>query len=137
MRMPFESEGARALNRDIFETMYFAAMTASCELAEKEGPYETFEGSPVSKGIFQFDMWGEVGCCRCVCVGGYGSSAAAAAGALVVVVDGGGGVLELLLLLPVFMLMLMSMRGEVAMAPQLLPVQWAYCRRSRRRPCFC
>ncbi|CBJ29920.1 conserved unknown protein [Ectocarpus siliculosus] len=59
MRMPFESEGARALNRDIFETMYFAAMTASCELAEKEGPYETFEGSPVSKGIFQFDMWGE------------------------------------------------------------------------------
>lgn len=60
MRMPFESEGARALNRDIFETMYFAAMTASCELAEKEGPYETFQGSPVSKGIFQFDMWGEV-----------------------------------------------------------------------------
>ncbi|CAM9783156.1 unnamed protein product [Hapterophycus canaliculatus] len=59
MRMPFESEGARALNRDIFETMYFAAMTASCELAEKEGPYETFQGSPVSKGIFQFDMWGE------------------------------------------------------------------------------
>lgn len=60
MRMPFESEGARTLNRDIFETMYFAAMTASCELAEKEGPYETFEGSPVSEGIFQFDMWGEV-----------------------------------------------------------------------------
>ena len=60
MRMPFESDGARALNRDIFETMYFAAMTASCELAEKEGPYETFKGSPVSEGIFQFDMWGEV-----------------------------------------------------------------------------
>lgn len=58
--MPFESEGARALNRDIFETMYFAAMTASCELAEREGAYETFQGSPVSKGIFQFDMWGEV-----------------------------------------------------------------------------
>lgn len=60
MRMPFESEEARAINREIFETMYFAAMTASCELAEKEGAYETFEGSPVSKGIFQFDMWGEV-----------------------------------------------------------------------------
>lgn len=58
--MPFESEEARAINREIFETMYFAAMTASCELAEKEGAYETFEGSPVSKGIFQFDMWGEV-----------------------------------------------------------------------------
>ncbi|CAN0334249.1 unnamed protein product [Laminaria digitata] len=59
MRMPFESDGARSLNRDIFETMYFAAMTASCELAEKEGAYETFEGSPVSKGVLQFDMWGE------------------------------------------------------------------------------
>lgn len=58
--MPFDSDRAKALNRDMFETMYFAAMTASCELAEKEGPYETFEGSPLSKGIFQFDMWGEV-----------------------------------------------------------------------------
>lgn len=58
--MPFESDEARVLNREIFETMYFAAMTASCELAEKEGPYETFEGSPVSQGIFQFDMWREV-----------------------------------------------------------------------------
>ena len=60
MRMPFESDGAKSLNRAIFETMYFAAMTASCELAEKEGAYETFPGSPVSKGILQFDMWGEV-----------------------------------------------------------------------------
>lgn len=117
MRMPFESEGARALNRDIFETMYFAAMTASCELAEKEGPYETFEGSPVSKGIFQFDMWGEVGCCRCVCVGGDGSSAAAA-GALVFVVDGRGrGFLSWSR-----MLLLLSMRGAVAMSLHLLMV---------------
>jgi ribonucleoside-diphosphate reductase alpha chain len=58
MRLPFESEGARALNREIFETLYYAAMTASKDLAKAEGAYETFEGSPVSKGIFQFDMWG-------------------------------------------------------------------------------
>jgi ribonucleoside-diphosphate reductase alpha subunit len=58
LRMPFESEEARGLNKDIFETMYFAAMTASKDLAIEEGPYETFKGSPVSKGIFQFDMWG-------------------------------------------------------------------------------
>lgn len=58
LRMPFESEEAKGLNRDIFETMYFAAMEASMELAKQLGPYETFKGSPVSKGIFQFDMWG-------------------------------------------------------------------------------
>lgn len=58
MRLPFESDMARLLNKNIFETIYFAAMTASNELAKKEGPYSTFEGSPVSKGIFQFDMWG-------------------------------------------------------------------------------
>ncbi len=58
MRFPFDSPEARRLNKDIFETMYFAAMTASKDLAIKEGPYETFKGSPVSKGIFQFDMWG-------------------------------------------------------------------------------
>ncbi|MBX9852881.1 MAG: ribonucleoside-diphosphate reductase subunit alpha [Cytophagaceae bacterium] len=58
LRMPFESEEAQALNRDIFETIYFAAMTASKDMAKKDGPYETFKGSPVSKGIFQFDMWG-------------------------------------------------------------------------------
>lgn len=57
MRLPFESEEARALNREIFETMYYASMTASKDLAKAEGPYETYEGSPVSKGIFQFDMW--------------------------------------------------------------------------------
>ena len=57
-KMPFESEEARRLNEDIHETIYYAAMTASMELAKKDGPYETFKGSPVSKGIFQFDMWG-------------------------------------------------------------------------------
>jgi ribonucleoside-diphosphate reductase alpha chain len=58
LRMPFESEEAKALNKDIFETIYFAAMTASKDLAKKDGSYETYAGSPVSKGIFQFDMWG-------------------------------------------------------------------------------
>ncbi len=55
---PFESEEARALNREIFETIYYASMTASKDLAKVDGPYETIKGSPVSKGIFQFDMWG-------------------------------------------------------------------------------
>ncbi|MBX2961673.1 MAG: ribonucleoside-diphosphate reductase subunit alpha [Cyclobacteriaceae bacterium] len=58
LRMPFDSEEARRLNEDIFETIYFGAMEASMELAKVHGPYETFKGSPVSKGIFQFDMWG-------------------------------------------------------------------------------
>jgi ribonucleoside-diphosphate reductase alpha subunit len=57
MRFPFESEEARQLNRDIFETIYYAAMTASKDLAKVEGHYETFKGSPLSKGVFQFDMW--------------------------------------------------------------------------------
>lgn len=57
MRFPFESEEARQMNKDIFETIYYAAMTASKDLAKVEGPYETFQGSPISKGIFQFDMW--------------------------------------------------------------------------------
>lgn len=57
LRMPFDSEEARFLNEDIFETIYFAAMESSMELAMKEGPYPTIKGSPVSKGIFQFDMW--------------------------------------------------------------------------------
>jgi ribonucleoside-diphosphate reductase alpha chain len=55
---PFESEEARALNREVFETIYYASMTASKDLAKVDGPYETFAGSPVSKGQFQFDMWG-------------------------------------------------------------------------------
>lgn len=56
--LPFESEGAKALNREIFETIYYASMTASKDLAKVDGPYESIKGSPVSKGIFQFDMWG-------------------------------------------------------------------------------
>ncbi|NIK74474.1 ribonucleoside-diphosphate reductase alpha chain [Thermonema lapsum] len=58
LRMPYDSEEARGLNKDIFETIYYAALEASMELAQKEGPYETYEGSPISQGIFQFDMWG-------------------------------------------------------------------------------
>lgn len=58
MGYPFTSPEARDLNKRIFETMYHAALEASCELAEKLGPYETYEGSPVSKGVLQFDMWG-------------------------------------------------------------------------------
>ncbi len=57
LRYPFDSDEAKKLNRDIFETIYFAALTASNELAKEYGPYETYEGSPISKGIFQFDMW--------------------------------------------------------------------------------
>ncbi|HTB24765.1 MAG TPA: ribonucleoside-diphosphate reductase subunit alpha, partial [Puia sp.] len=58
LRLPFDSDLAKMLNREIFETIYFAAMTTSMELAKEQGAYESFEGSPVSKGIFQFDMWG-------------------------------------------------------------------------------
>jgi ribonucleoside-diphosphate reductase alpha chain len=57
LKYPFESEEARALNREVFETIYYASMTASKDLAKVQGAYETFEGSPVSKGVFQFDMW--------------------------------------------------------------------------------
>ena len=57
MRLPFESEEAKALNREVFETIYFASMTASKDLAKEDGAYETYPGSPVSKGVFQFDMW--------------------------------------------------------------------------------
>merc|ERR1712217_697674 len=60
MRLPFESDAARRLNEDIFETIYFAACEASCELAEVNGPYETFPDSPASKGQLQFDLWGSV-----------------------------------------------------------------------------
>jgi len=58
MKLPFESEEARRLNEDIFETIYFAACEASCELARLEGTYETYPGSPASKGKLQFDLWG-------------------------------------------------------------------------------
>ena len=57
LRLPFESDLAKLLNKNIFETIYFAAMSASKDLAKELGAYETFPGSPLSKGIFQFDMW--------------------------------------------------------------------------------
>merc|ERR1712166_94829 len=58
MRLPFESDAAQRLNEDIFETIYFAACEASCELAALDGAYETYAGSPASKGQLQFDLWG-------------------------------------------------------------------------------
>lgn len=58
MRFPFDSPEAKKLNRDIFETIYYSAMKTSIELAKEEGAYETFEGSPLSHGLFQFDLWG-------------------------------------------------------------------------------
>ena len=58
MGFPFESEDARKLNSEIFETIYYASMMASKDLSKEFGPYETYEGSPVSNGTFQFDMWG-------------------------------------------------------------------------------
>ena len=57
LRMPFESEEAKQLNSEIFETIYYASMTASKDLAKVDGAYESYEGSPVSQGIFQYDMW--------------------------------------------------------------------------------
>jgi ribonucleoside-diphosphate reductase alpha chain len=60
LRLPFESAKAKQLNIDIAETMYFAAMTASKDLAKVEGPYSSYQGSPLSKGAFQFDFWGVV-----------------------------------------------------------------------------
>jgi len=56
MRFPFVSDHAKELNKQIFETIYYGALEASCELAEQFGPYETYKGSPVEKGILQFDM---------------------------------------------------------------------------------
>jgi ribonucleoside-diphosphate reductase alpha subunit len=55
--LPFESDVAKVLNKNIFETIYYAALVASKNIAKELGAYETFEGSPLSKGIFQFDMW--------------------------------------------------------------------------------
>lgn len=57
LRLPFESEEARKLNKDIFETIYFASMEASMELAKEQGAYSSFAGSPLSEGKFQFDLW--------------------------------------------------------------------------------
>jgi ribonucleoside-diphosphate reductase alpha chain len=58
LRLPFTSPEARKLNKDIFETIYFSAVSASCDLAKIDGPYETFKGSPISKGEFQYNLWG-------------------------------------------------------------------------------
>lgn len=58
MKLPFTSEGAKQLNKDIFETIYYAAVTASAEMAEAQGPYPTYQGSPMSEGKLQFDLWG-------------------------------------------------------------------------------
>ena len=59
LNIPFESETADTLQTDIFETIYFAAMTSSKDLAKEFGPYESIEGSPIEKGIFQYEMWGK------------------------------------------------------------------------------
>lgn len=58
LRMPFTSDEAKQLNQEIFETLYFAAVTASMETAKEDGPYETFQGSPMSQGEFQYNLWG-------------------------------------------------------------------------------
>ncbi|KGO89704.1 ribonucleoside-diphosphate reductase subunit alpha [Flavobacterium suncheonense] len=58
LRMPFTSDEAKKLNQEIFETIYFAAVTASMEMAKEEGPYSTFQGSPISQGEFQYNLWG-------------------------------------------------------------------------------
>ncbi|GAA4276798.1 ribonucleoside-diphosphate reductase subunit alpha [Aquimarina mytili] len=58
LRMPFTSDEAKKLNQEIFETLYFAAVTASMEEAKADGPYQSYEGSPISKGEFQYNLWG-------------------------------------------------------------------------------
>lgn len=58
LKMPFESEEAARLNKEVFETIYHAALTSSKDLAREQGHYETFPGSPASEGVLQFDMWG-------------------------------------------------------------------------------
>jgi len=58
LRMPFTSDEAKKLNQEIFETLYFAAVTASMEMAKEEGPYSSFKGSPISQGEFQHNLWG-------------------------------------------------------------------------------
>jgi len=57
LRLPFDSEEAKKINSYIFETIYHASLEASCELSDEMGPYSSFEGSPISEGILQFDMW--------------------------------------------------------------------------------
>ena len=59
LRLPFDSDEAKALNEEIFETIYFAALTSSMESAKEEGAYQTYEGSPISQGLFQHNLWGK------------------------------------------------------------------------------
>lgn len=59
MRLPFDSNGARELNRNIFEAIYYGAVSSSCDIAKEKGAYDYFKGSPISEGKFQFDLWGE------------------------------------------------------------------------------
>lgn len=61
MRYPYDSPQAEKLNKQIFETMYYSALSESCEIAAVDGPYKSYEGSPISQGIFQFDMWRDCG----------------------------------------------------------------------------
>jgi len=55
--LPYESEEAKSINKEIFETIYYASVKASCDLSKEQGPYATYEGSPISEGKFQFDLW--------------------------------------------------------------------------------
>lgn len=59
MKIAFEEEAAYKFNQEVFETIYHAAMEASMEISKEEGPYSTFKGSPLSEGLFQFDLWKE------------------------------------------------------------------------------
>jgi ribonucleotide reductase alpha subunit len=59
MKIPFESDDALAINEKIFETIYFAALTSSMEIAKIQGPYQSYQGSPISQGLLQFDLWGK------------------------------------------------------------------------------
>lgn len=59
LKISFEDEKAYTFNQEVFETIYHASMTSSMEIAKVEGPYETFKGSPLSQGLFQFDLWNE------------------------------------------------------------------------------
>jgi ribonucleoside-diphosphate reductase subunit M1 len=58
LKIPYESNEAKEINKQIFETLYHAALTSSVELSKLHGPYSSFEGSPASQGILQYDMWG-------------------------------------------------------------------------------
>lgn len=59
LRVPFDSEQAKELNKRIFETIYYAALDTSCEMAKKKGTYESYKGSPASQGLLQYDLWGK------------------------------------------------------------------------------